>query len=158
MKTFTTAVLSLLALTTSTVAAPVETESAAAGQTISVSYDQRYDAGGSSLTTVSCSDGVNGLMSRGYTNFQSLPGFPRIGGAPTVAGWNSPNCGGCYEVRYQAGNIDNVIYVTAVDASPGAFNLGLQAMNQLTNNMAVQLGRVDATYSVADPSKCGFTA
>lgn len=153
MKSITATLISLLALTTSALAAPVEER---AGQTISVSYDQKYDVGSSSLTTVACSDGVNGLMSRGYTDFASLPSFPRIGGAPTVAGWNSPNCGNCYQIHYSNPHYQNTIFVTAVDAAPGGFNLGLQAMNQLTNNQAVQLGRVDATYSLADPSKCGM--
>lgn len=150
MKTFTTAFLPLLALATSTQAAP------AAGQTISVSYDTKYDVGGSSLTTVACSDGDNGLISRGYTNFASVPGFPNIGGAPTIPGWNSPNCGKCYEIHYSNPNFQNTIYVTAVDAAPGGFNLGLNAMNELTNNRGVELGRVQATYAPADPSKCGF--
>lgn len=154
MKTFTT-ILSLLALSTSTLSAPVDSE---AGQSISVSYDKKYDAGGTSLKTVACSDGVNGLIHKGYSDFQSLPDFPLIGGSPTVPGWNSPNCGKCYKLHYKAGSIDKTIFVTAVDAAPGGFNLGLKAMNKLTDGMAVELGRVQATYSQADPSKCGFTS
>lgn len=158
MKSITATLISLLALTASTLGAPVEAEeaAAAAGQTISVSHDQKYDVGTSSLTTVACSDGDNGLINRGYTNFNSLPSFPRIGGAPTVNGWNSPNCGKCYKIHYSNPHYQNTIFVTAVDAAPGGFNLGLNAMNLLTNNRAVELGRVDAVYSEADPSNCGF--
>ncbi|KAH8424798.1 allergenic cerato-platanin Asp F13 [Aspergillus melleus] len=128
----------------------------AAAVSVSVSYDTKYDVAGSSLNTVACSDGVNGLVTQGYTTFGSLPKFPLIGGAPTIPGWNSPNCGNCYSLHYKAGKVDKTIYVTAIDAAPGGFNLGLQAMNQLTNNQGTQLGRVQATYALADPSKCGF--
>ncbi|KAF7594082.1 hypothetical protein BBP40_010219 [Aspergillus hancockii] len=154
MKTFAT---SLLALFSSALAAPVEQSSdATTAATVSVSYDQKFDVAGSSLTTVACSDGINGLINRGYSTFGSLPSFPNIGGAPTVGGWNSPNCGKCYQLHYQAGNIDKSIFVTAVDAAPGGFNIGLQAMNTLTNGLAEQLGRVSATYTEVAPSNCGF--
>ncbi|KAE8145986.1 Cerato-platanin-domain-containing protein [Aspergillus avenaceus] len=156
MKLFTTT-LSLITLFSSSLAAPVDQAAdATAAATISVSYDQKYDVAGSSLTTVSCSDGVYGLINQGFSTFGSLPSFPNIGGAPTVAGWNSPNCGKCYQLHYQAGNVDKSIYVTAIDAAPGGFNLGLQAMNSLTNGLAEQLGRVQATYTEVDRSNCGF--
>lgn len=133
----------------------VEAEAAAA-VSVSVSYDQKYDVKQSSLTTVACSDGVNGLMSKGYTTFGSLPKFPLIGGAPTVPGWNSPNCGKCYQLHYKAGNVDRTINVLAIDAAPGGFNIGLEAMNRLTNNQAVNLGRVTATYTPVADKLCGM--
>ncbi|KAE8350624.1 Cerato-platanin-domain-containing protein [Aspergillus coremiiformis] len=154
MKSF--AAVSLLALFSSALAAPVEQSAAAAAITVSVSYDQKFDVAGTSLNTVSCSDGVNGLISRGYTTFGSVPGFPNIGGAPTVGGWNSPNCGKCYQLHYQAGNIDKSIFVAAVDSAPGGFNIGLQAMNTLTNGLAQQLGRVNVDYTEVAPQSCGF--
>ena len=124
--------------------------------TISVSYDKNYDVADSSLTTVSCSDGTNGLLARGYSTFGSLPSFPNIGGAPTVAGWNDPNCGKCYTLSYASSNLAGSVNVLAIDAAPGGFNLGLDAMNTLTGGNAQQLGRVDATYVEADPSICGL--
>ncbi|GAB1191123.1 Cerato-platanin-domain-containing protein [Aspergillus pseudonomiae] len=155
MKSFTA--ISLLALFSSALAAPVEQSTdASTAATVSVSYDQKYDVGGSSLTTVACSDGVYGLISQGYSTFGSVPGFPNIGGAPTIPGWNSPNCGKCYQLHYAAGNIDRSIYVTAVDAAPGGFNIGLQAMNALTNGLAEQLGRVNVDYTEVPRSNCGF--
>ncbi|KAJ5319795.1 hypothetical protein PENANT_c026G09213 [Penicillium antarcticum] len=129
---------------------------AARAETVSVSYDQRYDVSGSSLTTVSCSDGENGLIPLGYTDFGSLPNFPNIGGAITIPGWNSPNCGKCYQLHYSNGKYENTINVLAIDAAPGGFNIGLQAMNTLTNGQAEQLGRVSATYVAVDDSACGM--
>ncbi|KAJ5173514.1 Cerato-platanin [Penicillium coprophilum] len=128
----------------------------AVAATVSVSFDPKYDVGTSSLTTVSCSNGINGLITQGYTDFASLPSFPNIGGAITIPGWNSPNCGKCYELHYSNGKIDNSINVLAVDAAPGGFNIGLQAMNNLTNGLAEQLGRVDATYVEVEDSVCGL--
>lgn len=137
-------------------AAPAPASNAAAAVQVSVSYDERYDVEAGSLTTVACSDGVNGLIRKGYSDFQSLPTFPLIGGAPTIAGWNSANCGKCYQLRYQDGNVDNTITVLAIDAAPGGFNLALKAMDLLTDNQGKQLGRVTATYTEVDDSECGM--
>jgi hypothetical protein len=58
---------------------------------IIVSYDTGYDDAGRSLTSVSCSDGTNGLITKyGWSNQGAVAGFPRIGGYSGVAGWNSP--------------------------------------------------------------------
>ncbi|EYE97739.1 allergenic cerato-platanin Asp F13 [Aspergillus ruber CBS 135680] len=147
--------LTILSLSSTALAMPFASPQAAASQTISVSYDERYDQGTSSLTTVSCSDGTNGLITQGYSDFESLPNFPLIGGAPTVEGWNSPNCGKCYQLHYQNGKVDKTINVLAVDSAVGSFNLGLQALDQLTGGNAQQLGRVDATYTEVEASQCG---
>jgi hypothetical protein len=129
---------------------------AARDETVSVSYDPKYDVRDSSLTTVACSDGPNGLIPRGYSTFGSLPNFPNIGGAITIPQWNSPNCGKCYELHYSNGKIDKKINVLAIDAAPGGFNIGLQAMNTLTNGQAEQLGRITATYVAVADSVCGM--
>lgn len=166
--TILSSLVAFFALSSSALAVPVEsapaappaspspsaTAAPAPAQTTTISYDPKYDQGTTSLTTVSCSDGVNGLISKGYSDFKSLPGFPLIGGAPTVEGWNSPNCGKCYQIHYKAGNVDKTVNVLAVDVARGGFNLGLQAMNQLTNGLAEQLGRVQATYSEVEQSEC----
>jgi hypothetical protein len=146
---FSSAFMAILSLV---VAAPAP----AAAATVSVSYDPKYDVGATSLNTVSCSNGPNGLVTQGYSDFASLPGFPNIGGAITIPGWNSPNCGKCYALHYSNGKVDKTINVIAVDAAPGGFNIGLQAMNTLTNGQAEQLGRVDATYVEVDASVCGL--
>ncbi|KAI9934954.1 hypothetical protein ASPWEDRAFT_54022 [Aspergillus wentii DTO 134E9] len=139
--------LTILSLLTTTLATPLLVPR----DTSTVSYDTKFDDASTSLNTVSCSDGVNGLVSK-YPTFGDLPGFPLIGGAPTVAGWNSPNCGKCYAVTYGS----QTVHVIAVDAAPGGFNLGVQGMNKLTDGRAVELGRVDVSYSEADKALCGF--
>ncbi|CAI7623353.1 unnamed protein product [Penicillium pancosmium] len=154
MKYFTAITVALMASLQLTGAAPAAQPEAEAevdlftrATSVSVSYDPKFDVAGSSLNTVSCSDGVNGLVSR-YPTFGNLPTFPRIGGAPTIAGWNSPNCGNCYSLHYKGGKVDKTIKVIAIDAAPGGFNIGKQAMNLLTNNQAEALGRVTATYTL----------
>ncbi|KAJ5925028.1 Cerato-platanin [Penicillium verhagenii] len=127
-------------------------------QPIPVSYDQKYDVGTSSLNTVACSDGTNGLESDDYTTFGSLPTFPMIGGAPTIDGWNSSACGTCYQLHFQSGKIDETINILAIDAASGGFNIGLTAMNRLTNGQAENLGRVTATYVEVDGSVCGISS
>jgi hypothetical protein len=37
--------------------------------TVTVSYDMTYDVASTSLNEVACSDGANGLESKGYTTF-----------------------------------------------------------------------------------------
>ncbi|KAJ6014157.1 Cerato-platanin [Penicillium herquei] len=125
-------------------------------QSVSVSYDQKYDDGTTSLNTVACSDGTNGLETDGFTTFSSLPTFPLIGGAPTVDGWDSPNCGQCYQLHFESGEVNETINVLAVDSASGGFNIGLTAMNRLTDNQATQLGRVTATYVAVANSVCGL--
>lgn len=86
-----------------------------------------------------------------YPTFGDLPGFPSIGGAFAVEGWDSANCGTCWNLSY-AGKSINVL---AVDhAGPGRFNIALKAMNTLTNGHAVELGAVQVTYKQVDASKC----
>ena len=58
-----------------------------------VTWDPVYDDGTRSLSTVACSDGTNGLLTKGYAVFKDLPTFPNIGGSSVVESWNSPNCG-----------------------------------------------------------------
>lgn len=41
------------------------------------------------MDSVACSDGANGLETKGYSTLGSLPNFPYVGGAPAVTGWNS---------------------------------------------------------------------
>lgn len=158
MKLFATTASLVTLLLSSVQAVPVEQpeDAAAAAATVSVSYDPKYDVGSTSLTTVACSNGPNGLITEGFTTFETVPGFANIGGAPTIPGWNSENCGKCYQLHYQSGKINQSIYVTAVDSAPGGFNLALTAMNKLTNGLAEQLGRVDATYTEVDRTLCGF--
>ena len=119
---------------------------------VTVSYDQTYDNRSGSLTTVACSDGPNGLITKGFSTFGSLPHFPNIGGAAAVGGWNSAQCGSCWQLTYNGKSIN----VLAVDHTDSGFNIALEAMNTLTNNQAVFLGRVDATARQVAASNCGL--
>ncbi|KAF9821673.1 hypothetical protein IEO21_00519 [Rhodonia placenta] len=120
--------------------------------TVTVSYDQTYDTGSQSLNTVACSDGPNGLESKGYTTFNSLPDFPYIGGAAAVGGWDSAECGTCWALTYDGITIN----VLAIDSTLSGFNIALEAMNALTDNQAEFLGRVDASAVQVDASVCGL--
>ena len=57
-----------------------------------------YDNGEQSLNTVACSDGPNGLVTRGYLVFKDLPTFPNISGSSMVT-WNSPLCGSLHFIE-----------------------------------------------------------
>lgn len=118
--------------------------------TVRVSYDNTYDNGANSLNIVACSDGSNGLESKGYTTFESLRNFPNIGGTFEVRGWNSPNCGTCWQLGYKGRTINMV----AIDHTDDGFNLSEDAMNQLTNGQAAKLGVVDATFQQVSMSHC----
>ncbi|KJA15936.1 hypothetical protein HYPSUDRAFT_71710 [Hypholoma sublateritium FD-334 SS-4] len=124
---------------------------------LTVSYDTAYDNAGQSLDTVACSNGPNGLETRGFTTFGSLPTFPRIGGAPSITAWDSPNCGGCWNLTYvnPQGKSTSIV-ITAIDVATPNYNIGLNAMNQLTNNQAVALGRVTITAAALPASSCGL--
>ncbi|KAI4675732.1 uncharacterized protein J4E88_007767 [Alternaria novae-zelandiae] len=120
---------------------------------ITVSYDTGYDDGSRSLTSLACSDGSNGLITKyNWQTQANVAGFPKIGGYMGVAGWNSPQCGTCYGVTYNG----KTIYVLAVDHAAQGFNLAKAAMDELTNGQAAALGRIDAQYAQVATSNCGL--
>jgi hypothetical protein len=126
-------------------------------QTILVTYDAAYDNGSTSLTTVACSDGTNGLITKGFTTFGSLPKFPYIGGSFVIAGYNSPACGTCWQITYNNGaGVVKSINVLAIDVAKPGFNIGLVALNNLTGGQAVHLGKVQATVKQVSASFCGL--
>ncbi|KAH7911907.1 Cerato-platanin [Hygrophoropsis aurantiaca] len=139
---FTSAVLSLAALTVPSFA-----------QTYySLSYDTIYDNTTLSLDYVACSDGTYGLMTKGFMTVGDLPTWPNVGGVYAVTGWDSAACGTCWEVTY--GN--TTLAITAIDTASEGFNLSLQAMDVLTDEMAEELGRVEVTATQVDSSVCGI--
>ncbi|KAJ3566584.1 hypothetical protein NP233_g6904 [Leucocoprinus birnbaumii] len=122
-----------------------------------LSWDDVYDNGATSLNGVACSDGSNGLINRGYSTFGSLPNFPNIGGIPAIAEWNSASCGTCWNVTYINGQGASMsIKVLGIDAGRGAFNVAKAAMNTLTKNQADQLGRVNVNAVQIASSECGL--
>jgi len=92
------------------------------------------------------------LVTKGYNTFGDLPDFPFIGGAAVVTGWNSTECGTCWQLAYKG----NTVTVLAVDYTAAGFNIAEEALNDLTNGQAVQLGRVTATAKQVPASHCGF--
>lgn len=146
---------SLLFLTSTLTFSLAETNSQSTAQQngpIKVTYETSYDDPGRDLRTVSCSDGENGLITRGYTTIGSLP-TRFVGGCPTVEGWNSLNCGKCYSLSWKGASVN----VLAIDTGTG-FNVAQSALDALTNGHAVEFGSVEATYSEVDPSECGMSA
>ncbi|KAB8298095.1 hypothetical protein EYC80_001857 [Monilinia laxa] len=121
---------------------------------IQVTYDPGYDNAARSLSAVACSNGPNGLETRfpQYKVQGDLPTFARIGGASTIAGWNSPNCGTCYSLKYQGVTIN----ILAIDHAANGFNIAESAMNTLTNGHAVELGNIDADWALLTPEQCGL--
>ncbi|KAJ8489162.1 hypothetical protein ONZ45_g13688 [Pleurotus djamor] len=120
---------------------------------VSVSFDQVYDNRAGSMTTVSCSDGVNGLITRfGFQTFGAVPSFPNIGGADVVPAFNSPNCGTCWALTFNGTTVN----VLAIDHAGSGFNIALAAMNTLTKGNAVQLGRINASAVQVNASACGL--
>lgn len=122
-------------------------------------YDNTYDNANLSTLSVACSDGTNGLFTKGYRTLGSVPGFPNLGGAGTVAGWNSPNCGACYQLTYTPPPpaAPKVLNIVAVDvAAPGTFVLSQAALDTLTGGQAVMLGSVSVSWAPVAASQCGF--
>lgn len=124
---------------------------------VTLAYDTAYDNPSTSLTTVACSDGANGLITRGFTTLGSLPKFPHIGAASAVTSWNSTGCGTCWQLTYtNATGGKKSINVLAIDVAGAGFNIALSAMNELTNGQAVQFGRVDVASKQVASSVCGL--
>ena len=137
----------------------------------SSTYDNTYDNGHNSLNIVACSNGPNGLLTKGFTTFDSLPSFPRIGGAMAVTGWNSPKCGSCWALSYKGNTINGKNHspssldnrslcfawkVLAIDTAANGFNIAQKALDELTNGQAVALGRVNITANEVPASSCGL--
>lgn len=143
---FTTVILSILSA--------AATAFAASG---TAAYDTTYDTGSLSTLSIACSDGINGLNTKGYPTLGSLPGFPRVGASSEVAGWGSSNCGKCYTITWQPdGAPAKSINVIAVDHAGEGWVLSRGALDQLTGGLAVMVGRFPVTWTPAPQSSCGF--
>ncbi|KIK59070.1 hypothetical protein GYMLUDRAFT_169991 [Collybiopsis luxurians FD-317 M1] len=120
-------------------------------------FDTVYDNGNQSLATVSCSNGANGLLTRGFTTFNSLPTFPNIGGSSAIPGFNSPQCGSCWNVTFtNAAGASTSLNITAIDHAASGFVVSQEAMDKLTNNNAVAFGVVNVTSAQLAASACGL--
>jgi hypothetical protein len=122
-----------------------------------VTYDTVYDESEISLNVVACSDGKNGLITKGYSTFGSLPAFPKIGGAAAVEGYNSISCGSCWNLSYTKDDkTTSSIYVIAIDHADEGFNIAGKAMVILGGQEAVTAGKIDASAALVQGSYCGF--
>jgi len=139
---FTRIITSLTAFATLSMAASI-------GST--ATYDNTYDNASGSLDTVACSNGKNGLVTKGFTTFGSLPAFPHIGGVQGVS-WNSTQCGSCWALTYKG----TTIKVLAVDFAASGFNIAQKALDELTGGQAVALGKVSVTATEVPSSECGL--
>jgi hypothetical protein len=123
---------------------------------LTATFDTVYDNAQQSLSTVACSDGPNGLLTRGYSTFGSLPNYPFVAGGPAVTGWNSPGCGTCWTVTYTTAKGNSTINLLAIDVARNSYNMPTMAMNNLTGGQADSLGRVPVTAFNVHPSVCGL--
>ncbi|KAG6854510.1 hypothetical protein C0991_006112 [Blastosporella zonata] len=124
---------------------------------VTLSYDPGYSNPSRSLTEVACSDGPNGLITAGYKTLGALPKFPFVGGTASVPGWNSDKCGTCWKLTYtNTKGVAKSINVIAVDHANAGWNVSPKAMDTLTGNQAVQLGRIDVAAVQVAASACGF--
>lgn len=57
-----------------------------AGQPSTLAYDPVYGNPSTSTLATECSDGQNGLYTKGYPTLGSLPSFPRVATVPDVLG------------------------------------------------------------------------
>ena len=69
-----------------------------------------------------------------------------------IPGFNSPECGTCWQLTFNNQSIN----VLAIDHAGAGFNIALSAMNALTDNQAVFLGRVNAQATQVAKSACGL--
>jgi hypothetical protein len=102
-----------------------------------------YDNPKTSMNTVACSNGANGLVTKGYPTFGSLPTFPYIGGGYTIKGWNSTECGSCWKLTYPQTGV--TVYYTAIDTINAGFDVTDQTMSKLTKGQHPDKIDVQAT-------------
>lgn len=141
--------LALIPFTALSGASAIPDTSKRQAQTVSVSWDNNYDVASSSTNIVAC----GASLSSKYPTLGAFPSFPNLGGALTIPDGTSSNCGKCYQLSYSSGTIQGSVTITAIDTSTSGFNIGLTAMNTLTDGNAERLGRVEATYVEVD---CGY--
>ena len=110
-----------------------------------------YDNPDTPMNDVACSDGANGLAAK-YPTFGSLPGFPYIGGAYAVTGWNSTECGSCWQLTYTETGV--TVYYTAIDTVFSGFDVSDQTMNTLTNGQTGEFTLIDVYATAVTESNC----
>lgn len=124
---------------------------------ILVQYDTVYDNSAASLNTVACSDGKNGMITKGYKTFGDLPSFPHVGAVYAVEGYNSTSCGSCWELSYKNNKTTTTsIYFTAIDHADQGFVISRTGLQHLGGQQAVDAGKIDVTATRVGGSLCGL--
>jgi hypothetical protein len=133
-------------------AVPVQAVSVTSASTSSAADQQGYAtyhsyAATESMSTVSCSDGSNGMITKGYSTLAGL--YPNVCAASFIT-WNSPQCGTCWTITNP--QTSKSVSVTAIDGCgsvPGYsahFDLAPEAFTAL-GGTGVADGHLVVTYS-----------
>jgi hypothetical protein len=110
------------------------------------------------LTSCACSDGPHGLITRfHYNDLRHM--FPYVA-AWDRSGWNSPNCGACFEVTNKADR-SKKIHITAIDQCGGGMGggdthleLAPPAFTELFGAVGIRDGHGYATWKVVSGNHC----
>ncbi|KAF3912473.1 hypothetical protein ABW20_dc0104596 [Dactylellina cionopaga] len=123
-------------------------------------YDSHYSySTNSALTSYACSDGANGLITKTHTqNAQQLksklkPNVYLVAG-PSVGGWNSPNCGKCFNARNPKNNKSFKFIV--VDVATPALVGGEDAFRAISPSGGLAEGSLNVYLSELKPSDCFY--
>ena len=147
---FSSTVITLAALISISVAFPTSPTTVQP-----VRANSYYNNATQSLNNVACSDGTNGLVTRGFSTFDKLPTFPNIGAGYTVHNWNSSECGSCWKLTYAGTGV--TIYAIAIDTVYSGFDLSEAAVGTLTlGNAGTSFSEIDVDSLEVDPSYCGL--
>ncbi|KAI0329937.1 Cerato-platanin [Cubamyces sp. BRFM 1775] len=122
--------------------------------TTTATWDDAYDNFTGDLNTVACSNGENGMITKGFTTFGSLPNWPFIGATDAIAGYDSPNCGTCWELTYKGKGFT----ILAIDHAAEGFNISKVALEQLTDGAGIPLGHVEVDAAQIPIERCGLSA
>ena len=111
------------------------------------------------LTTVACSNGANGIITKmKYTDISKM--FPYVA-AWDQAHWNSPNCGSCIKVT-DSKNTRSSIFVTVIDqcepnkgsGSDTHLDISKEAYRVLFGEDGIKRGINFASWKVVTSNKC----
>lgn len=108
------------------------------------------------LTTVACSNGINGLITKfGYSDLSSL--YPYVGAA-SFATWNSPECGGCWQLQNGAKKISITVidqcFSTGESLNYVHFDISLDAFTELGGQSAIHQGHMKVSFLKLSSDPC----
>ncbi|KAJ3563300.1 hypothetical protein NP233_g9025 [Leucocoprinus birnbaumii] len=121
-----------------------------------LNYDTRFDDPNGSLGSTACSADVGNLQ--GHHTFGSIPNFPHIAGSFLIEGFNSTNCGACYELSYtRADGTQVYLPFTIINTADRGFISSVKGLEDLTGlSTSVFTGDAPITYKEVPSYDCGF--